>query len=81
MMYGCIIFLKRLGLKLRYQIRIFLMEDFVIQLVSMVIKFMFMEVSLINTGMKNAESTLDNLAILCLDGKNDDFDEGIERLI
>ncbi len=40
-----------------------------------------MEVSLINTGMKNAESTLDNLAILCLDGKNDDFDEGIERLI
>lgn len=53
------------------------MEDFVIRLVFMEIRFMFMEVYLIYKGMKNAETTLDSHSILCLDGKTDDLEDGI----
>jgi hypothetical protein len=45
------------------------------------IRFMSMEVSNIKAGMKNAETTLDNLAILCLDGKTDDLEDGMNIFI
>jgi hypothetical protein len=35
-----------------------------------------MEVIRYNLGMKNAETTLDSLSILCLDGKFEESDDG-----
>lgn len=57
------------------------MEECVIQHQFMERGFMSMEVILfyllkINVGMKNPDTTLDNLSILCLDGKVEDLEEG-----
>ncbi len=42
---------------------------------------MFTEVIFYKLGMKNAETTLDSLSILCLDGKTDDLEEGKQIII
>ena len=58
-----------------------LMEECVIRPQFMVRGYMYMEVILtffinINLGMKNPDTTLDKLSILCLDGKVEDLEEG-----
>jgi hypothetical protein len=59
----------------------FLMEECVIRPQFMERGYIYMEVILsfflnINLGMKNPDTTLDNLSILCLDGKVEDLEEG-----
>jgi hypothetical protein len=75
-MSGYIIFKIRPGLRLKYQTQIFSTEGYVTLPVSTERRFMFMEVINNNSGMKNAETTLDSLSILCLDGKTDDIEDG-----
>lgn len=76
MMSGCITFIIKYGRRLRYLTQTYSMEDFAIHPVSTGIRYMSMEVDYYKKGMKNAETTLDSLSILCLDGKKDDYDDG-----
>ena len=53
------------------------MDAYVTRVVYMEKRYLYMEVIINNIGMKNAETTLDSLSILCLDGKIDETDGGI----